>query len=246
MWEAVETLPSVPLLAICHQGPCRQLSCQHRVRRPRSSWVMAPPIIANRLHTKVGDGAVAEAGGAHQPKEAKLPLPFAQSCPGPKASTQDRILCRTAHITTVRPNDLPVGRSRGRAKSTTYLACRIAPNSTRDSLVFCVELRVPCRQHINRVTRDRDSIHPHRRLTWPYLGGREEKVLQGRGAAQQPQPGRSPGSRSPSANRTSGPGASYIRARVTASPRPMEWPGDANGNRWSRRPETPPLVIIWP
>ena len=46
------------------------------------------------------------------------------------------------------------------------------------------------------------SFCPYRRLTWPYLGGREDKVLQGRGAAQQPQPGQSPGSRSPSANRT--------------------------------------------
>ena len=86
---------------------------------------------------------------------------------------------------------------------------------------------VPCRQHSNRLTGDRDSIHPYRRLTWPYLGGREDKVLRGRGAAQQPQPGRSPGSRSPSANRTSGPGASYIRARVIT---PTD--GMARGRQW--------------
>lgn len=184
---------------------------------------MAPPI-ASRLHTKVGGGG---RGGAHQPRERKLPLPVAQSCPGPMASTQDRFLCRTADSTTVRPNDLPVGRSRGRAKSITYLACRIAPNSTRDSLVFCVETFPAGSTTIKWVTRDRDSIHPCRRLTWPYLGGREDKVLQGRGAAQQPQPGQSPGSRSPSANRTSGPGASYIRARVIT---PTD--GMARGRQW--------------
>ena len=183
---------------------------------------MAPPI-ASRLHTKVGGGG---RGGAHQPREINLPLPVAQSCPGPMASTQDRFLCRTADSTTVRPNDLPVGRSRGRAKSITYLACRIAPIFNQ-GLAGLLRGDVPCRQHSNRVTRDRDSIHQHRRLTWPYLGGREDKVLQGRGAAQQPQPGQSPGSRSPSANRTSGPGASYIRARVIT---PTD--GMARGRQW--------------
>ena len=58
VWGAVETLPRAPLLAICHQGPCRQLSCQHRVRRPHlGSWRHPQPTGSTRKSAMVAEEA---------------------------------------------------------------------------------------------------------------------------------------------------------------------------------------------